>query len=141
MDYESVSPLGIGKLSHWMGIEKGLVPANELTTVGVAGLPVTVGAEIRENLSGFLEDEHDVIRECSLFDRKLELLATAANLATGRFSEFLDTVDSSRRGIILGMGQDVTDLEKVKERIDRSTISDPSAIFRFLEGINENGTR
>ena len=141
LDYESVSPLGIGKLSHWMGIEEGQVAAGELKRVSTAGLPVTVGAEIQENLSGYLESEHDVIRECSVFDRKLELLATAANLASGRFSEFLDAVDSDRKGIILGMGQDVTDLEKIKKNMSRPIILEPSDSFLFLEELNKNASR
>ena len=141
LDYESVSPLGVGKLSHWIGIEEGQVAAGELKRISTVGLPVTVGAEIQDDLSGFLESEHDVIRECSVLDRKLELLATAANLATGRFSEFLDAVDSARKGIILGMGQDVTNVEKIKKNINRSVILKPSDAFRFLEELNNNATR
>ncbi len=141
LDYETVSPLGLGKLSHWKGIETGVVGVNELQGINTSGLPVTVGAEIRESLSGFQENEHDVIRECCLYDRKLELLATTANLAAGRFGKILDAVDSARKGVILGMGQDVINADTVHGKIDRSMISDPSKIFRFLEELNQNSTR
>ncbi len=141
IDYESVSPLGVGKLSHWRSVEKGFVAAGELERIETAGLPVTVGSEIKQDLSGYLGGEHDVIKESAFHDRKLELLVTAASLAKERFSPFLNAVEPNRKGVILGMGQDITETERMDSKIYGTVVTGTSTMFQYLGNLNENSTR
>lgn len=112
LDSEIVSPLGTGADEVLAALLRDRLSGDHVTRFDASELPVDAAAEVHEDLAPLLACWPEPVRETAGFDRKLELGLACASRAE-RFHELLEGAPPFRRGIVMGIGQDVTPLEKV----------------------------
>jgi|WetSurMetagenome_2_1015567.scaffolds.fasta_scaffold64762_2 3-oxoacyl-[acyl-carrier-protein] synthase II len=112
-DYDLVSPLGCGKKEVFDSLERNFAAEGNIMRFDTTGIPFSIAAEIRFSLSDLYSDENDQIKTTLGYDRKFELTVSAYNLMKERLQEVFRLADPSRKGVIFGMGADVTPLELI----------------------------
>jgi len=116
LDYDSVSPLGIGKKAILHSLKTNYCAGSTITRFDTEGLPISTAAEIKDDLSNLYENEHEGIKITASYDRKLELLVAVTNLLKPRIN-YLSKFSSSRKGTILGIGIDIFDFKNTNNPI------------------------
>jgi len=111
LDYDLISPLGIGTGAVWESIEKQLTAEAEITRFDVDGLQIRYGCEVKNDLKHLYGNEHDLLKLTMKYDRKLELLSAVYNLKSDNLLDYMGKVDPKRAGVILGLGVDIFPFE------------------------------
>ncbi len=110
LDYESISPLGVGRQELLASLRARRLAGKKVERFRTDGLPVTVAAEVNDDLGKLLAFVDDCMVEAIRFDRKLELLIACYSLMRRRLRQVTDELPTSRKGVVLGVGIDVFDL-------------------------------
>ena len=111
LDYDLISPLGVGKKDVWENIEDQKSAEDEITNFDVDGLQIRHGCEVKNGLRQLYCNEPEQLLAAMRFDRKLELLCAVYKLMNDRLLVYLEKVESGRAGVILGLGVDVFPFE------------------------------
>ena len=141
VDYEVVSPIGIGRDSIIDSIRKNRDAESEIQRVNTAGLPFTRAAEIKENLDSLIESEDEIYRKVCPYDRKFELLAACYGLMKERSEPLRKILRRENTGVILGIGADVAPFELFEKEIIEFLNGDKNPIVELFLSLNENGTK
>ena len=141
VDYEVVSPIGIGRDNIIDSIRKNRDAESEIQRVNTAGLPFTRAAEIRENLDSLIESEDEIYRKVCPYDRKFELLAACYGLMKERSKPLRKILRRENTGVILGIGADVAPFELFEKEIIEFLNGDKNPIVELFLSLNENGTK
>jgi 3-oxoacyl-[acyl-carrier-protein] synthase II len=104
IDYEIVSPLGIGKEKFAKSILEDKSSIDFIKNFYSQGLETNIAAEIRENLSEFYLNEPEQLKEKIKKDRRLELIVTAFNIIKDRIQPYAKNITPERAGVIMGVG-------------------------------------
>lgn len=137
LDYETVSPIGIGKDALYAGLRANASGASMISRFSTEGLPVQIGAEIKHPLDAYLSEYPDNIRKTCHFDRKLEMLLACFSLFRPRLQTLLKDHDPARAGVILGLGLDITPVELLSGHL--KNLSSPHELARILAEMNRSG--
>lgn len=111
LDYDLISPLGVGQKAVISGLVNQVSAGARISRFAVDGLSIQHGCEIIEDLSQWYQDEPDELKQAMQFDRKLELLSAAFNFMRNRLESYTEKLDSSRAGVIMGLGVDIFPFE------------------------------
>ncbi len=141
VDYEVVSPIGIGRDRIIESIRKNRDAESEIKRVNVAGLPFTRAAEIKEDLTYLLDSEDEIYRKVCPFDRKFELLVACYGLMKERSESLRNKLKTEKTGVILGIGADVAPFELFEKEIIAFLNEDKNPIVELYLSLNENGTK
>ncbi len=105
IDYEIVSPLGIGKDAVLHSIYNNISAVSRITNFYAEELEINIGAEIKQDLSKFLKfDEPEDIQEYFRLERKFELMYVVYRLIESRLHKILADLEPLRGGVVLGIG-------------------------------------
>ena len=133
VDYDIISPLGIGKSEVFKNLLNNHSAEDVITKFNTQGLPINIAAEIIPSLEKLYRNESIAIRSALKYDRKLELMVACYHFMEKRLKNIFQYVLPEKSGVILGMGADVPSVELMEEQIlkfiDKS--EDP-----FLETVN-----
>jgi 3-oxoacyl-[acyl-carrier-protein] synthase II len=141
VDYDVVSPIGIGKDNIIESIRANRDAESEIQRVNASGLPFTRAAEIKENLSSLIDLEEDIYRKICPYDRKFELLVACYGLMRERSAEFRKKLDKGNTGVILGIGADVAPFELFEKEIIKFLNEDKNPIVELYLSLNDNGAK
>ena len=141
VDYEVVSPIGIGRDRIIESIRKNRDAEAEIKRVNVAGLPFTRAAEIKEDLASLIDSEDEIYRKVCPFDRKFELLVACYGLMKERSESLRNKLGTEKTGVILGIGADVAPFELFEKEIIAFLNEDKNPIVELYLSLNENGTK
>lgn len=116
VDYEIISPLGIGKESVWNSIKNNRSVKTDISRFKSDGLPNAAAAEVGD-VSHLIEGEEDSILNCLEYDRKFELTVAVYHKMKQRLHALTDKVENEKCGVIFGLGIDVTPFEKLEDQL------------------------
>ncbi len=133
IDYELVSPLGIGNQAVWNSIVKARSAVGKITNFYSDGLDIDIGAEIKDDLSVYYSDVSEQEKFLIKRDRKFELLYVVYRLFAERLRKILSVAEPSRAGIVLGIGADSGAFEFLEEYVPKVLI-EASATMLELKG-------
>jgi 3-oxoacyl-[acyl-carrier-protein] synthase II len=142
LDYETISPLGIGEEEISNSIKSNYIAGQDPCGFSTDGLKSHGAAFVDQDLSALYKKEPSEILDVIKYDRKFELLVSTYKLAEKRLKSILAGSNPDRAGVILGVGLDVTPIEKIKKHMDRYLDSSESAFQDTLLDFNsfENQT-
>lgn len=144
-DFDVICALGTGREALWRGLVEDAMPAARVTRFDASLLPVNVAAEVTDDLHELVHPWGADACEAAAFDRKLELQLACATLCRERFLSALEQVPPERRGIMLGVGLDVSPVEKISKALSERGALDPvddelsNDMTESLAGLNELG--
>ena len=116
VDYELISPLGIGKETVWDSIHQNKIPNTTIRQFNTAGLADAAAAEVGD-ISYLYKDEESDILNCLRYDRKFELTVAAYHKMKDRLIDLCDQFEDERCGVIFGLGIDVSPFEKLEKEL------------------------
>src|SRR3989339_66859 len=114
VDYDSCSPLGIGNENIMKSIHDNYSAGNTITSFSTEGLGATGAAEVRGDLAKIYANELPQIKKMAHYDKKLELMVANYHLMKTRLEKMLMPIPEEKKGVILGLGLDVTPLETIQ---------------------------
>lgn len=141
IDYDVVSPIGIGRDELINNIHSNIDAERSIERVNALGLPFTRAAEIKDDLSKWVDIEKDLYRKVCPFDRKFELLVACYGLMKDRVDKFRSSLSTGKTGVILGVGADVAPFELFEKEIIEFLKEDKNPIVELYLSLNENGTK
>jgi 3-oxoacyl-[acyl-carrier-protein] synthase II len=118
LDYDLVSPLGIGRSEVFASLAANSLPAARVRSFCAEGLPVNYAAEIHEPLGHWYADQPEAVRSAAAYDRKFELAVVAFSLMEDRLRRITSRAGTGRAGIVMGVGVDVPPLDLLEQRVD-----------------------
>ncbi len=137
IDYDLISPLGIGKEAVFKNIEKNFSAAKTLTRFSTEGLPLDFAAEITTPLNNFYKNENDTINEIAAYDRKFELAIASYFLMEERLNNLSEFINPARAGIVFGLGVDVPPITTFEKSLNSDFEISEDSIIDFLKKINK----
>lgn len=111
IDYEMISPLSTGCKNLFENLQRNHHADREIIRCQASMIPFKKGAEVRDDLSAFYQNENELLKEAVRYDRKLELLVAAYGIAAERMQDITDRLPASRKGICMGVGADIISFE------------------------------
>ena len=120
-------------------LQKNTLSGREVTGFDTDALPIRAGAEVREDISGCLEDESTILQETAAYDRKLELLIACYKKIEPRISSLLEKIPEGRKGIVFGGGVDMIDFNDLYHMMRNSTGNTSPLIGVLLENNKRAG--
>ncbi len=137
LDYDLISPLGIGRESVLKSLESNYLAAKKISRFPTIGLQIEFAAEISDPLFDLYLKEDEMIIDVAKYDRKFELAIAIYYIMESRLQEIASKTSQGKSGIVLGLGIDVPPLEAIRELIgEKLTISENSFID-FFNKINK----
>ena len=140
LDYEIVSPLGVGKEAVWSSILDGYLAGRRIGRFEAGELPVNSAAEVTGNLGFSRQDLPEWVDRHISYDRSLELLVACWNLIAGRARDYLEAVPATRAGLCIGSGQDIPAVEILAQKLDvQFDRGNPVTVADFLHAAWASG--
>ncbi|MEX1002408.1 MAG: beta-ketoacyl-[acyl-carrier-protein] synthase family protein [Crocinitomicaceae bacterium] len=136
IDHELISPIAVGREEILPAINKNFSADGPLIRKDIRGLNFNTGAEVREALTHFYQDESAPVKELCKLDRKLELLAAAFGKAKSNLAPLIDQMNPERTGVILGVGAEELPLKENEEQLIQSVEKKLSAIYELMAHLN-----
>lgn len=140
LDYELVSPIGVGYQNLIPSIRSNYSADEILTRIPTKGIPFRKGAEISESLEHYYDEESDIVKAICKYDRKLELLAAAYGIGANRMRKWAEIFNPERTGVIMGIGADAMQFERFEDDIVRFLDMNTNPIAEIVSEYNANGT-
>jgi 3-oxoacyl-[acyl-carrier-protein] synthase II len=137
LDYDLISPLGVGKAAVFQSLENNYAAESVISRFDIKGIPFHIAAEVKHDLKSLYELENGHIKDVASFDRKFELTVSVFNLVRERFSSLFSLTSPERKGVVFGMGADVSPFELMEEEI----LHNAESYNPFYEGIREINSR
>lgn len=136
LDYDLVSPLGIGRSEVFASLAANRLPAARIESFFPDDLPVDHAAEIRTPVRQWYEHESTTVREAARHDRKFELSLAIYYLMEERLRKLTELADTERAGIVMGLGVDVPPIDLLREGAQLFDGSDDSfaEMIRLING-------
>ena len=132
VDYELISPLGIGNRQVFESIKKNISAVSEIENFFTGGLEINIGAEIKDDLSRFLEpDEDRQFREFFKIERKFAMIYTVYQLIKDRILPLVKDLDPMQGGVVLGIGADCGVFEFMERYIREIYVERQMSILEF----------
>lgn len=141
LDYETISPLGIGHQEIVESLYANKLVGNSITHFPTLGLCESGAAVIESNLEHLYESESEQIKKAMRFDRKLEFLIACYYLMEKKLQTLFDLADPKRKGVVLGVGLDVSPLELLAPSIEKKTDNIKQAYVQTILDFNINENR
>lgn len=139
VDYEIISPLGLGKESVWKSIENNSTVKTEISRFNSIGLSDAAAAEVGE-VSHLIKDEEASLLNSLQYDRKFELTVATYHKMKDRLLAITNKVEKERCGVIFGLGIDVTPFEKLEDQLLSIVDLEGNPAYNLAEKINpKNG--
>lgn len=114
------------------------LPIERFDTIGI---PFYKGAEVKTDLTPFIENESQKVKDICQYDRKMELLAACYGISQERLTTLIKLFDPKRTGVILGIGADITQFELFETEIMNHLSHDNNAMVELFTSINDNGNK
>lgn len=137
LDYESITPLGLGDDEILKSLKLNHLPGKDLSHFSTAGLKTHGAACVEADLTPFFENCSDQVKELAHFDRKFELLVATYKKCESRLRDVISKCDSKRAGVVLGVGLDVSPLEKIDKYMQVYKENSLDAFNNVLMDFNE----
>lgn len=138
VDYELISPLGVGREYIYTSLKNNLSCDAKIKRFDVTGLPFTNGAEIKVPLDNlFINEDAEVIELCKM-DRKFELTVSAWKKAEDRILNLAKCADSKRTGVIMGVGADVAPYDQYEKDIIHYLNEQLNPIYELILKLNQS---
>ncbi len=118
IDYDTCSPLGIGKKEIMKSIRDNRSAGDFIARFDISGIEQTGAAEVRNSIGQFYCEESQLVKEIMSYDRKLELIVANYFFMKNRIEQILDRIPSDKKGVAIGVGLDVTPFECIKNEVD-----------------------
>lgn len=135
VDYELISPLGIGKDLIWKSILENHRVNTKINQFNVEGLNDAAAAEVGD-VSKLYEKEEEHIIKALEYDRKFELTIAAYHKMKDRLHALVENVPEEKRGVIFGLGIDVTPFEKLEDQLISNMNMDGNPAYNLADQIN-----
>ncbi len=136
LDYESVTPLGVGQEAIFESLNSNYMGGREVSSFSTEGLKNHGAAEAEQDLSRFYQDEPEHIQRIIAFDRKFELMFVNYKIFKNRLLEIFKDHDPKRAGVILGVGLDVSPIEKLEPYLEKYMDNPMNAFEKVLIEFN-----
>lgn len=117
IEYDLISPLGCGKDEVFISLSQNKASEHKIERFDTTGIPFNTAAEIRFGLSGLYSSEDQKVKAVLAYDRKFELAVSVFHLMKERLFRIFERAEPSRKGIIFGMGADVTPFELIQHEL------------------------
>lgn len=141
VDYDSCSPLGLGKSAIKKAIGENKACGDTISLFDPEGLGHSGAAEVRGDLASLYQNESAQIKETIKYDRKFELLVANYHLMKSRLEPLCQKIEPERKGVVLGVGLDVSPLENLQEHF-REFSDDPYwSYVNSIRKLNQNNSR
>jgi 3-oxoacyl-[acyl-carrier-protein] synthase II len=134
LDYDLVSPLGIGRREVFSSLAANCLPAGRVRSFCAEGLPVDYAAEIRQPLGHLYAHQPEPVRSAAAYDRKFELALVAFSVMEERLRRITSFARSGRAGIVMGLGVDVPPLDLIEQGVDASRFDGSDDAFADVTG-------
>lgn len=138
LDYDLVSPLGVGKDSVFSNLENNYLAGARITRFPTDGMKLNIAAEVKDDLSELYQGEDLRIREALVFDRKLELVVSCYHVMENRLADLFAGVSPEKAGVILGVGSGVIPYELVEPVLNQFSTVPELAYGNAIEYLNRN---
>jgi len=113
LDYDLISPLGTGKDPVFSSLENNYLAGAQIKGFQTDGMNLSIAAEVKDDLSGFYQDDDSRIKEALVYDRKLELIVSCYHQMKNRLDDLFSGIAPEKGGVILGLGSDVIPYELI----------------------------
>ncbi len=127
IDYETLSPIGIGANEHLEGLLEGRSGGAYVTQFDASSFPTTFACEVKGDLSPIAKLIHPVIRATFPYDRKAELFCCCAELLSQRAASRLSAVSPNRIGVYVGAGMEALSLNILRD----APVADAESVHFF----------
>ena len=141
LDYDLVSPLGVGNAAVLSSLENNYLAGGRITRFPTEGMNFSIAAEVKGDLSGFYGKEDSRIQQALHFDRKLELMVCCFHKMKSRLEHLFSGIAPERAGVSLGVGSDVIPFERVDQVLNRFSDNPSLAYGNAIDTLNRNGSR
>jgi 3-oxoacyl-[acyl-carrier-protein] synthase II len=137
LDYESITPLGLGDDEIFQSLKSNKLPGKNLEHFSTAGLKTHGAACVESDLEPLIKQCSEQVKELAHFDRKFELLVATFKKCEKRLRSVIEKCDSKRAGVVLGVGLDVSPLEKIDKYMQEYKKDSLNAFSNVLMDFNE----
>lgn len=141
VDYDSCSPLGLGKEEIKRSLAENKGCGDVISLFRPDGLGNAGAAEVRGSISALYESESNEIKEAILYDRKFELIVANYHLMKERLAPLCEKIPDDRKGVVLGLGLDVSPLENLEEVLKEFIDDTHWSYVNSIRKLNQNGSR
>ena len=140
IDYEIVSPLGIGKEAVWSSIVNNYLAGARIEQFDPGELAVFAAAEVKGDISFPHRHLPGWVGRHVAHDRGLELLLACHHMIEERAKGVLELVSPARAGLCFGSGQDISFIELLTEKVVGNIDSaPPDSVSDFLHAALSSG--
>lgn len=136
LDYESITPLGVGEQEVYKSLKNNYMAGQDPVDFSTKGLKSHGAAFVTQDLSSLYMEEPQEILDVIKYDRKFELLVSTFKLFEERLKILTRGCLPERSGVILGVGLDVTPIEKLKPYMDSYQATSERAFEQTLLDFN-----
>lgn len=141
LDYDLVSPLGIGNAAVLSSLKNNCLAGARITRFPTEGMHFTIAAEVKGDLSDFYQNEDSRIQQALHFDRKLELVVCCYQRMKNRLEHLFAGIAPAKAGVSLGVGSDVIPFERVDHLFSRFADQPALAYGNAIDTLNRDGGR
>jgi 3-oxoacyl-[acyl-carrier-protein] synthase II len=124
LDYDLISPLGCGKGEVFKSLKDNFSAENTIKGFGTTGFPFNIAAEVTTDLKHFYRNEKNPVKTAIRYDRKFELAVSVFQFMKKRLIPIFDLIEPKNKGILFGMGADVTPFEMIEDDLRDNLISE-----------------
>lgn len=115
LDYDLISPLGCGKTEVFKSLTENNSAEKRIEGFDTTGFPFNIAAEVTCDLKHFYRNERAPVKSALRYDRKFELAVSVFQYMKSRLKPIFELAEPKKKGIIFGMGADVTPFEMIEE--------------------------
>lgn len=139
LDYELVSPLGIGYPAVLSSLKSNHLAGGRITRFPTEGMNISIAAEVKGDLSDLYRSEDIRIQQALHFDRKLELMVGCYHKMKNRLEPLFSGIAPERAGVSLGVGSDVIPFERIDQALSRFSDRPSLAYGNTIISLNRDG--
>jgi 3-oxoacyl-[acyl-carrier-protein] synthase II len=141
MDYDLISPLGVGRGEVFASLATNRLPAGRIRSFHAGGLPIDHAAEVGSPLLQWYDREPPAIQAAARHDRKFELSVAIFHLMESRLRTITERANPARAGIIMGLGVDVPPVGLLQYGVGGSANGGEDLFAHAIQGLNRGRSR
>ncbi|MCX6272648.1 MAG: beta-ketoacyl-[acyl-carrier-protein] synthase family protein [Bacteroidetes bacterium] len=134
-DYETISSLGTGNERIFNSLKTNFCAERTIERFDPSGMPFTRAAAITDDLSPLYREAHPKLIEACYYDKKLEMLVALYYLMKTRLHQLFSQAAPTEKGVILGVGINVTPLLSLEKTLDKLSSSQGDLYIRAVDSL------
>ncbi len=136
LEYDLISPLGIGKQAVLQSLRDNVCAECEVSQFSADEFSYKTAAEIKQPISFLYQYENEQVLRALHYDRKLELIVSIYQYMKKCLHPLFQKIPAARAGVVLGIGADVPDFEKIDDSLGHILSSETNVFKTIVTSLN-----